>query len=140
MKKFLATILLVLCISPSFAQSQYNNENGRYYCEIKCYENSIKSSSAVIFDFGDAVSLEIWGCKSHKLKFVDENGKKIKFKNIVDATHFLCERGWTLQEAYSSQYGEKKSIKHWILYKDVDGYDKLREGLVTKKEYKKMNK
>lgn len=140
MKKFLATILLVLCISPSFAQSQYNNENGRYYCEIKCYENSIKSSSAVIFDFGDAVSLEIWGCKSRKLKFVDENGKIFKFKNIVDATHFLCERGWTLQEAYSSQYGEKKSIKHWILYKDADGYDKLREGLVTKKEYKKMNK
>ena len=140
MKKFLATILLVLCISPSFAQSQYNNENGRYYCEIKCYENSIKSSSAVIFDFSDAVSLEIWGCKSHKLKFVDENGKKIKFKNIIDASHFLRSRGWTFQAAYSSPYEQKKSIKHWIFYKDADGLEEVKEGLVTKKEYKKMNK
>ena len=105
MKKYLATILLVFCISSAFAQSQDNNtDSRRYYCEIKCYENSIKSSSAVIFDFGDAVSLEIWGCKSRKLKFVDENGKILSWNDPRTAK----ERSKTFQgiaDAMADQWG-----------------------------------
>ena len=141
MKKLLLTLLLMFCVSASFAQLQ-NGDTGKrkFYCEVKCYESGTKSTSAVVFDFGDVVSREIWGRASHKLKFVDENGKRIKFKSLVDAAHFLNERGWTFQQAYSSEYGHKKSVKHWIFYKEADMTDKVKEGFVTKDEYKEMNK
>ena len=141
MKKFLATILLMFCVSFTFAQSQSNDTGKRkFYCEIKCYENSTKSSSVVIFDFGNVVSREIWGCASHKLRFVNDSGKRFKFKNIIDAAHFMYEKGWTFEQAYSAPYDHKKSIKHWIFYKEADGYDNVKEGFVTNKEYKEMKK
>ena len=52
MKKYLATLLLALLVSFSFAQAQQSNEQSRkYYCEIKCYEKGLKSNKKVIFYF-----------------------------------------------------------------------------------------
>ena len=141
MKKYLATLLLALLVSFSFAQAQQSNEQSRkYYCEIKCYEKGLKSNKKVIFDFGKTISKDIWNCSNHKLRFVDENGKRMKFRSIVDAANFLEEKGWTLQKAYSSTYTNKKSVKHYIFYKEAEGYDEIKEGLITRKQYKRMKK
>ena len=141
MKMYLATFLLTLCVFFSFAQTQESNSEARkFYCEIKCYERGVKSNKKVIFDFGKTVTKDIWGCSNHKLKFVNEAGKTITFKSIVDVANYLEERGWTLQQAYSSAYRPKKSVKHWILYREAKDYDEVKEGLMTKKEYKMMKK
>ena len=59
---------------------------------------------------------------------------------MVDAANFLYERGWVLDKAYSSSYSGSKSIKHWVFYKDANEYEDVKEGLVTKKEYKEMKR
>ena len=141
MKRFFATLLLVLFVSLSFAQKHVaNSAEHRYYCELKCYEKGVKSNDKVILEFGKVVSKDVWNYPNRKVKFVDENGKVIKFKSMVDAANFLSERGWTLGQAYSSSYVGKKTVKHWIFSKEADEYDAVKEGFVTKKEYKKMKK
>lgn len=141
MKRFFATLLLVLFVSLSFAQKHVaNSAEHRYYCELKCYEKGVKSNDKVILEFGKVVSKDVWDYPNRKVKFVDENGKVIKFKSIVDAANFLSERGWTLEQTYSSSYVGRKPVKHWIFSKEADDYDAVKEGFVTQKEYKKMKK
>ena len=141
MKRFFATLLLVLFVSLSFAQKQdANSAEHRFYCEVKCYEKGVKSNDKVILEFGKVVSKDVWNYPNRKVKFVDENGKVIKFKSMVDAANFLSERGWTLSQAYSSSYVGKKTVKHWIFSKEAENYDAMKEGLVTQKEYRSMRR
>lgn len=141
MKRIFATFLLMLSVTLSFAQKQDDNSaERRYYCEIKCYEKGVKSNYKVFFEFGSVVSKEVWNRSNCKVAFVNENGKLIKFKSMVDAANFLVERGWILDKVYSTTYTNKKNIKHWLFYKDAEGYEELKEGFVTKKEYRMMKR
>lgn len=139
MKKYYVTLLFTLFASISFAQTEEvapeTSEPVRYYCEVKGYEKSLTSKVKIIFDFGETVSKDVWGCKSKKLTLVDENCKKMKFKSIVDAANFMSKRGWILHQAYSAAYASKKSIKHWIFYKDAATIEEMSDGLMTKKIY-----
>ncbi len=141
MKRIFATFLILLSASLSFAQKlDDNSAERRYYCEIKCYEKGVKSNYKVFFEFGSVVSKEVWNRSNCKVAFVNENGKLIKFKSMVDAANFLVERGWILDKVYSTTYTNKKNIKHWLFYKDAEGYEELKEGFVTKKEYRMMKR
>lgn len=141
MKRIFATVLILLSVSLSFAQKQdANSAEHRFYCEVKCYEKGVKSNDKVILEFGKVVSKDVWNYPNRKVKFVDENGKVIKFKSMVDAANFLYERGWVLDKAYSSSYSGSKSIKHWVFYKDANEYEDVKEGLVTQKEYREMKR
>ena len=141
MKRLFATLLLVLVVSLAFAQKHVAcNVDRKFYCEVKCYEKGLKSKYKVLFDFGETVSKEVWNRSNRKVAFVDENGRFFKFKSIVDAANFFSERGWTLVETYSSTYVGKKSIKHWVFCKEAEDYDDMKEGFVTKKEYRKMKR
>ena len=141
MKRIFATVLIMLSVSLSFAQKQDDNSaERRYYCELKCYEKGVKSNYKVFFEFGNVVSKEVWNRSNCKVAFVNERGKVIKFKSMVDAANFLTEKGWTLDKVYSTTYTNKKNIKHWLFYKDAEGYEELKEGFVTKKEYKSMRR
>ena len=141
MKRIFATVLIMLSVSLSFAQKQdANSAEHKFYCELKCYEKGVKSNYKVVFDFGEILSKEVWGLSNHKVAFVDENGRFFKFKSIVDAANFLSERGWTLEQTYSSSYAGKKPVKHWIFSKEAENYDAMKEGLVTQKEYRSMRR
>ena len=137
MKKYLVTLLFALIASFSFVQAQ---EGHRFYCEIKGFEKGLKPCKKVVFDFGNITSYDFWNCKSSRLKFVDENGKVLKFKSLVEAANFLVERGWTFDKAYSAAYKPKKSITHWVFYKDTYNDEEVKDGLVTSKQYKRMKK
>lgn len=134
MKRYLLTFFLVFCALTSFAQSH------RYYCEVKGYEKGVKSKIKPVFDLGEKVSKELWNCKCRKLKFVDENGKRIKFRSIVDTANFMSERGWILQEAYAAAYSSKTFVKHWIFYKEANDLNDVKEGLMRKKDYRRAQK
>ena len=140
MKRFFATFMLALLASLSFAQTRNDNANSKYYCEIKCYEKGTKSCNKVILEFGETVSKNVWGYRNHKVVFVNETGKTVKFKTMVDAANFLSQKGWTLEQAYSSPYYSKKTIKHWVFSKEAGSYDDVKAGFITKKEYKQMKK
>ena len=104
----------------------------RYYCEVKGIEKEVSAGLKIIFDFGTNASYNVWGISS-KLKFVDENGKEIKFNSMVDAANYMVQRGWIFQQAYSSAYGGKPVI-HWIFFKDADSIEEAKEGIMTKAE------
>lgn len=131
MKKHLLLLLLVLC--PTLLSAQTH----RYYCEVKGIEKTISAGLKIIFDFGTSPSYNAWGDLRSKLKFVDEEGKEIEFNSMVDAANYMVDKGWTFQQAYSSYYGGS-AIIHWIFYKDAESFDKAREGIMTKEEYKKL--
>ena len=140
MNKYLILCLFAFCFTLSFAQSQVDNENiRRFYCEVKGIEKELSSGLKIIFDFGDKASYNIWGDLSSKLKFVDKNGEEIKFNSMVDAANYMVENGWVFQQAYSSAYGSRPVI-HWIFYKDANSFEVARKGILTKDEYKKLNK
>lgn len=130
MKRFILIACLALLASVSYAQTH------RYYCEVKGIEKELSSGLKIIFDFGDKASYTIWGDLSSKLKFVDEDGKEIKFNSMVDAANYMVERGWHFQQAYSSVYSGKLII-HWIFYKDAESMEKAAEGIMTKEKFKR---
>jgi hypothetical protein len=130
-RKWFLAICLMLCVGNTYAQH-------RYYCEVKGIEKDYSSGLKLIFDFGTKTSYTTGGLSS-KLKFVDENGKEIKFNSMVDAANYMVDRGWTFQQAYSSFYGGNPII-HWIFYKDAENMEKAREGIITKSEYQKSQK
>ena len=141
MKRLFATLLSVLVVSLAFAQKHaVGNADRKFYCEVKCYEKGLKSNYKVIFEFGETVSKEVWNRSNRKVAFVDENGRTFKFKSIVDAANFFSERGWTLVETYSSPSAGSKTIKHWVFCKGAQDYEAMKDGFVTKKEYKKLKK
>ena len=141
MKKNLTIIVLVLCAMFAYSQPKVEQpiKTRRFYCEVKGIEKELSSGLKIIFDFGDKASYNIWGDLSSKLKFVDENGEEIKFNSMVDAANYMVENGWVFQQAYSSAYGSRPVI-HWIFYKDANSFEVARKGILTKDEYKKLNK
>ena len=141
MKKNLTIIVLVLCAMFAYSQPKVEQpiKTRRFYCEVKGIEKELSSGLKIIFDFGDKASYNIWGDLSSKLKFVDENGEEIKFNSMVDAANYMVEKGWVFQQAYSSAYGSRPVI-HWIFYKDANSFEVARKGILTKDEYKKLNK
>lgn len=134
MKRYCVIFLFAIFAFSSFAQSH------KYYCEVKGYEKGLTSKVKIVFDFGESFADEAWKCSSRKLRFVNEKGKKMKFKSFVDAANFMAENGWNLQEAYSAPSSGGKSIKHWIFYKEANGVEEVKKGFVTPKEYKKAKK
>ena len=130
MKRLYFVLLFAAYMCTTFAQTN------RYYCEVKGVEGTV---SHIIIDFGESYLYNVMGDLKRKLKFVDENGKEINFNSMVDAANYMVERGWVFQQAYSSASGGE-SIIHWIFYKDAESFEKAREGIMTKDEYKKKKK
>ena len=127
-------VLFILIISCLSLQSQTR----RFYCEIKGFEKAITSGLNIVFDFGDHETSAVWGGDT-KSKFINENGKEIKFNRMVDAANYMAEKGWTFQQAYSSTNSGIPVI-HWIFYKDASNFDEARKGIITQEEYKTLLK
>lgn len=133
MTKRLLILLFALSALPAFAQAK------RYYCEIKGIENGFSAGLKIIFDLGDDPTYNISGSLSSKQELVDGNGEKIRFNSMVDAANYMVDKGWTFQQAYSSSYGGHPII-HWIFYKEAESPEKVREGIMTREEYRRSMK
>ena len=140
MKNLFLFIALVTIFANSNAQGADSIQKHRYYCEIMGVATGVTTSSIKI-DFGDK-TLYPAGLIGSKLDLVDEDGKKVRFKNIVDAANYLSSKGWTFQQAYTTTFslGSPSSIVHWIFYKDAINVEDALKGITTKDEYKANNK
>lgn len=135
-KSMWGKLLLIFCLM-AFTGHVYAQQ--RYYCEVKGIEKDFTTGLKIIFDFGTSTSYNMWGDLSGNLKFVDENGKEIKFNSMVDAANYMVQRGWTFQQAYSSVY-DGNHIINWIFFKDAENMEKAKEGILTKEDFKKKKK
>ena len=125
MKRVLLSLLLAIVVMSSYAQTK------RYYCEVEGV--SMDNRFYVTFDFGKQIPENLF----RGIEFVDEKtGEVLDFYSVIDAANFMTEKGWHFLQAYSSVKDEK-NIVHWIFYKDADNFEKAKEGLTTRDEYKK---
>ena len=127
MKRIIASLLFVIVAVGCYAQTK------RYFCEVQRVKNDDFLTSSITLEFGRNIPKDFWGC----VNIVDEKtGKVIDFATIVDAANYMAEKGWKFLQAYSSNSG-KEHIEHWIFCKDAENFEKAKEGLTTRDEYKK---
>ena len=121
----LASFLIFVSVS-LFAQKPY-----KAYCNLIGDENSLKKGiDSVRIDFGQK------DLKDNK--FVDENGKEIKFRTMVSAMNFMSKLGWQLEQVYN-RYDQidGSPIIIWVLSKEVDSDNEITKGFQTKLMYDK---
>ena len=115
----LASFLIFVSVS-LFAQKPY-----KAYCNLIGDENSLKKGIvSVRIDFGQK------DLKDNK--FVDENGKEIKFRTMVSAMNFMSKLGWQLEQVYN-RYDQidGSPIIIWVLSKEVDSDNEITKGFQT---------
>lgn len=129
MKKFLLVFLLSFIGIVLFAQTPYKT-----YCNLIGDENSLKKGIVIIrIDYGQE------DLKDNK--FVDENGKEIKFRTMVSAMNFMSKLGWQLEQVYN-RYDQidGSPVIIWVLSKEVSSEQKITKGFQTKLMYDTANK
>ena len=124
MKKYFILLLLALTGTVLSAQEKY-----KVYCSLIGDENSLKKGIVDIrIDYGQS------DLKDNK--FVDENGKEIKFRTMVTAMNFMSKLGWNLEQVYN-RYDQTNSIHIiiWVLSKEVSSDKEITEGFQTKRMF-----
>ena len=124
MKKYFILLLLALTGTMLSAQEKY-----KVYCSLIGDENSLKKGIVDIrIDYGQP------NLKDNK--FVDENGKEIKFRTMVAAMNFMSKLGWDLEQVYN-RYDQidGSPIIIWVLSKEVFSDEEITEGFQTKRMF-----
>jgi len=92
------------------------------------------SKCTVEVDFGEGQGAWSGGIDN---TLVDENGKAIKFKSMIDAMNFMSKFGWKFLDAYAITLGPNNYVYHWIMTKTVHGDESGREGITQRRDTKK---
>lgn len=110
------------------------------YCMILGYATNLLgmgSKCSVQVDFGEGEGTWTGGLDN---TLVDENGKVIKFKSMIDAMNFLSRFGWRFLDAYAITLAPNNHVYHWIMAKTVSGDESGREGIIQRRDTKKNKK
>lgn len=125
MKKYVALFLLTLVSTMMSAQDKY-----KVYCSLIGDEYPFKRGIVdVRIDYGQADLTDN--------KFVDENGKEIKFRTMIATMNFMSKLGWNLEQIYN--YHDRidhSPIIIWVLSKEVSSDEEITEGFQTEKMFK----
>ena len=118
----------------------YNPAAKRVYAQLSCEGQLFSSKVKVSIDFGQSTS---WLTSMSESRLVDKDGKEIKFNSMIDALNYLTQFGWRFAQAYvvPNGSGSRNDVSiggttYWILYKDVDDYDQITEGFITRRQQK----
>lgn len=133
----LALALFLATVNMAAQDTAPAHARHKYYCEVIGKEKELGTGLKIVVDFGKDPTYNIWGGLKNDQKLVDEQGKEIKFKSMVDAANFMEGKGWTFLQAYGSVY-EGAFISHWIFRKEAATPEEARQGLRTKGEVKKQ--
>ena len=124
MNRFLLAAFLSFVGIVLFAQTPYKT-----YCNLIGDENSLKKG---------VVSVRInYGQEDLKdNKFVDENGKEIRFRTMVSAMNFMSKLGWQLEQVYNRiDQVDGSPIIIWVLSKEIISEEEITKGFQTKRMY-----
>lgn len=124
MNKFLLAAFLSFVGIVLFAQTPYKT-----YCNLIGDENSLKKGVvSVRIDYGQD------DLKDNK--FVDENGKEIKFRTMVSAMNFMSKLGWQLEQVYNRiDQVDGSPMIIWVLSKEITSEGEITKGFQTKRMY-----
>lgn len=124
MNRFLLAAFLSFVGIVLFAQTPYKT-----YCNLIGDENSLKKGVvSVRIDYGQD------DLKDNK--FVDENGKEIKFHTMVSAMNFMSKLGWQLEQVYNRiDQVDGSPMIIWVLSKEITSEEEITKGFQTKRMY-----
>lgn len=124
MNRFLLAAFLSFVGIVQFAQTPYKT-----YCNLIGDENSLKKGVvSVRIDYGQD------DLKDNK--FVDENGKEIKFHTMVSAMNFMSKLGWQLEQVYNRiDQVDGSPMIIWVLSKEITSEEEITKGFQTKRMY-----
>ncbi|RHJ47482.1 hypothetical protein [Bacteroides sp. AM10-21B] len=124
MNRFLLAAFLSFVGIVLFAQTPYKT-----YCNLIGDENSLKKGVvSVRIDYGQD------DLKDNK--FVDENGKEIKFRTMVSAMNFMSKLGWQLEQVYNRiDQVDGSPMIIWVLSKEITSEEEITKGFQTKRMY-----
>lgn len=124
MNRFLLAVFLSFVGIVLFAQTPYKT-----YCNLIGDENSLKKGVvSVRIDYGQE------DLKDNK--FVDENGKEIKFRTMVSAMNFMSKLGWQLEQVYNRiDQVDGSPIIIGVLSKEITSEGEITKGFQTKRMY-----
>lgn len=124
MNRFLLAAFLSFVGIVLFAQTPYKT-----YCNLIGDENSLKKGVvSVRIDYGQE------DLKDNK--FVDENGKEIKFRTMVSAMNFMSKLGWQLEQVYNRiDQVDGSPIIIGVLSKEIISEEEITKGFQTKRMY-----
>ncbi len=124
MNRFLLAAFLSFVGIVLFAQTPYKT-----YCNLIGDENSLKKGIvSVRIDYGQE------DLKDNK--FVDENGKEIKFRTMVSAMNFMSKLGWQLEQVYNRiDQVDGSPMIIWVLSKKITSEEEITKGFQTKRMY-----
>lgn len=124
MNRFLLAAFLSFIGIVSFAQTPYKT-----YCNLIGDENFLKRGIIDIrVDYGEG------DFKDNK--FVDENGKEIKFLTMVAAMNFMSKLGWQLEQVYNRiDQVDGSPMIIWVLSKEIISEEEIKKGFQTKRMY-----
>lgn len=127
MKRTLFLIALILfSLSAINAKTDGNQEKRVTYCELLNYNYGGYGKLKVLVDFGE-LSKESYSI------LCGSDGKKIKFKTIVEAINHMAKHGWRIVESYHVSAWNYK-ITHYLMEKVITSDDEITEGLYLKPE------
>lgn len=135
MKKILIAIFTAIAASCYVAQAQEPIQKQELvYCMLKANQNEFNNKVIVSIDLGQDSRLSA----NAENQIVDENGKYVKFKTVIDALNFMSSLGWKYVDgsSYSAQgVAVQTKIYEWLLVKSIaPGADPF-EGITTKAMY-----
>lgn len=123
-------LFLAVCMG-SWAQE---NEGKRpVYCEVMGMFNAV-SKMKVQIDIGEFNYINGFA------GIYEADGKKKKFKTMMDALNFMGERGWRVVDTYIVSYSSKNKIVHYLMEKWVTDESQIKEGLILKAEKDPLEK
>lgn len=89
-------ILIVVCLMAMVANT-YAQDTKEIYCCIVGQGRLFSNKVSVTIDFGQHTSFMR---NNYGNRITDENGIKVKFNSMVDASNYLAERGWVMINGY----------------------------------------
>ena len=136
MKKLLmicaCLIMTALCAN---AQTIADNDSTtqEVYCCIVGTEQFMSNKVSITIDYGQETSFFTSG---YDTKIVDENGKKIKFNSMIDASNYLASMGWKLVNAFPAS-SKQGTCYHFVFKKQIKKGDIGKININTRQTVKR---
>lgn len=127
MRKLLLFVMLLFSVC-AFAQRH------KTFCQIVGTGNFLGTKVKVQIDFGQYTPY----FSKYKTFMVDDSGEKIEFNSMIDAMNYLAKFRWKFEQAYVITVNNgigMQNVYHWLLSKDVESDDEIREGIMTKQDF-----
>ena len=127
MRKLLLLTMLLFSVC-AFAQRH------KTFCQIVGTGNFLGTKVKIQIDFGQYTPY----FSKYKTFMVDDSGEKIQFNSMIDAMNYLAKFRWQFEQAYVITVNNglgMQNVYHWLLSKEVETDDEIREGIMTKQDY-----